>query len=136
MKEGYIKRKTSTIPFGYEFDDLTGYLKPIEEQIIALSVAEVMVQDEEISLNVPDVARVLAVYESINGGQPTFDTLTLNASANVATNAIIGENVVGQTSNAIARVVINNATTPTGDVMLNTKNFTKGDNYTIIVEFR
>jgi|TARA_B110001454_G_scaffold87778_1_gene84105 hypothetical protein len=30
----------------------------------------------------------------------------------------------------------NNATTPTGDVLLSTKNFVSGDNYTIIVEFR
>ena len=30
----------------------------------------------------------------------------------------------------------NNATTPTGDVLLNTKNFANGDNYSIIVEFR
>ena len=30
----------------------------------------------------------------------------------------------------------NNATTPTGDVLLSTKNFVNGDNYTIIVEFR
>ncbi|MGY8866690.1 MAG: hypothetical protein ACKVJK_13840 [Methylophagaceae bacterium] len=30
----------------------------------------------------------------------------------------------------------NNATTPTGDVLLSTKNFSKDDNYTIIVEFR
>ena len=30
----------------------------------------------------------------------------------------------------------NNATTPTGDVLLSTKNFASGDNYTIIVEFR
>jgi hypothetical protein len=30
----------------------------------------------------------------------------------------------------------NNATTPTGDVLLSTKNFAKGDNYSIIVEFR
>ena len=30
----------------------------------------------------------------------------------------------------------NNATTPTGDVLLATKNFASGDNYTIIVEFR
>ena len=30
----------------------------------------------------------------------------------------------------------NNATTPTGDVLLSTKNFAIGDNYTIIVEFR
>jgi len=32
--------------------------------------------------------------------------------------------------------VINNATTPTGDVLLSTKNFAVGDNYTIIIEFR
>jgi len=30
----------------------------------------------------------------------------------------------------------NNATTPTGDVLLSTKNFANGDNYTIIIEFR
>ena len=32
--------------------------------------------------------------------------------------------------------ITNNATTPTGDVLLSTKNFAYGDNYTIIVEFR
>lgn len=32
--------------------------------------------------------------------------------------------------------VTNNATTPTGDVLLSTKNFVNGDNYTLIVEFR
>jgi len=32
--------------------------------------------------------------------------------------------------------ITNNATTPTGDVLLSTKNFANGDNYTIIVEFR
>ena len=31
---------------------------------------------------------------------------------------------------------LNNATTPTGDVLLSTRNFVNGDNYTIIVEFR
>ena len=30
----------------------------------------------------------------------------------------------------------NNATTPTGDVLLSTKNFADGDSYTIIIEFR
>lgn len=32
--------------------------------------------------------------------------------------------------------IVNNAITPTGDVLLSTKNFAVGDNYTIIVEFR
>jgi len=32
--------------------------------------------------------------------------------------------------------IVNNATTPTGDVLLSTKNFAIGDNYTLIIEFR
>ena len=32
--------------------------------------------------------------------------------------------------------IANNATTPTGDVLLSTKNFATGDNYTILVVFR
>ena len=32
--------------------------------------------------------------------------------------------------------ITNNATTPTGDVLLSTKNFAIGDNYTILVVFR
>ena len=32
--------------------------------------------------------------------------------------------------------ILNNATTPTGDVLLSTRDFVVGDSYTIIVEFR
>ena len=53
MKEGYIKRRTSTIPYGYELDtEIEGYLKPIPEQIHALNVVSEMVHNEEISLAV------------------------------------------------------------------------------------
>ena len=31
--------------------------------------------------------------------------------------------------------IVNNATTPTGDVLLSTRDFVVGDNYTILVEF-
>ena len=51
MKEGYIKRKTSTIPFGYKEDsDTKGYLKPIDDELEALKVAEDLVAGESISL--------------------------------------------------------------------------------------
>ena len=51
MKEGYIKRKTSTIPFGYKEDSETkGYLKPIDDELEALKVAEDLVAGESISL--------------------------------------------------------------------------------------
>ena len=51
MKEGYIKRATSTIPFGYQLAKETpSFLKPVEEELEALQVAENMVVNEEISL--------------------------------------------------------------------------------------
>ena len=50
MKDEYIKRKTSTIPFGYEESEDEGYLKPIPEQVEALKVAEDLVVGESISL--------------------------------------------------------------------------------------
>ena len=53
MKEGYIKRRTSTIPYGYELDiETEGYLKPIPAQINALNVVSEMVHGDEISLAV------------------------------------------------------------------------------------
>jgi len=50
MNEEYIKRKTSTIPFGYESSEVEGYLKPVPDQIEALEVAEDLVTAESISL--------------------------------------------------------------------------------------
>jgi len=51
MKDGYIKRRTSTIPFGYEIDEeVDGYFKPIPDQIEVLQIAEDLVAGESISL--------------------------------------------------------------------------------------
>jgi len=49
MREGYIKRATSTIPFGYELSqESSSFLKPIEPELEALQIAENMVVNEEI----------------------------------------------------------------------------------------
>jgi len=51
MKKGYIKRATSTIPFGYQLaEEASSFLKPIEDELEALQIAENMVVNEEISL--------------------------------------------------------------------------------------
>ena len=51
IPEGYIKRTTSTIPFGYELEkESDTFLKPIPDQLIALSVATFMIKDEQVSL--------------------------------------------------------------------------------------
>ena len=63
------------------------------------------VQDETISLNYPDAVKVLAIYESINTDAPKLDVLQFTSTADVTTNAIIGENVIGENSKIVARVV-------------------------------
>ena len=88
------------------------------------------VQDEEISLNYPDVAKVIAVYESLDTGTPVLDKLTFSSIANVDNNAIIGENIIGSTSNAIARIVNKPSSNVLGIVYLNNNRFSELENVT------
>jgi len=51
IPDEYIKRTSSTIPFGYELvTENDTFLKPIPEQLEALGVAEQMIVNEEVSL--------------------------------------------------------------------------------------
>ena len=53
MKDGYITRASSTIPFGYEIDDeSSSFLKPIEEELNILKEVSEAVFHGEISLGI------------------------------------------------------------------------------------
>ena len=53
MKDGYITRASSTIPFGYEVDeDTDSFLKPIEEELKVLKEVSEAVFHGEISLGI------------------------------------------------------------------------------------
>ncbi len=67
------------------------------------------VQDEKISLNQPDAVKLIAVYESVDGATPTLDKLKFSASIAVSNSCIVGENVIGSESGAVARVISTNA---------------------------
>ena len=71
------------------------------------------IEDEEISLNIPDVVNVRAVYESTNSSAPVLDSLTFATGLSLDTNVIVGEKIVGQDSRAVAQVVSTTATTVT-----------------------
>ena len=80
------------------------------------------VQDEEISLNVPDVTTVYGVFESTNASAPTFPIISLS-SINSATaktgDLLIGEKFVGQTSNFKGIYVTKESDTTIGYIALN-----------------
>ena len=62
------------------------------------------VEDREISLNVPDVAKVIGVFESIDTESPTLDRLTFPDGLNLNTTAILGEKIIGDNSDAVAQI--------------------------------
>jgi len=84
------------------------------------------VQDERISLNYPDVAKIIAIYESLDTSNPTLDLLNFSVLVNVQNNVIIGENVIGSDGNAIARVVTKSVNS-VGIVYLNSHRFVENE---------
>lgn len=85
------------------------------------------VQDEEISLNYPDVVKVISIYESLNNGNPLLDQVQFTSTANVSQNSIIGENIIGEVSGAVARVVTKPLANTLEIVYLNENKFSVGE---------
>jgi len=85
------------------------------------------VQDEKISLNVPDVVFVAGIFESSDENDadlPKLELIDLNANI---LNAIKGEIVYGQTSNAMGMFVATNGTNEIEFVYTNENTFQAGE---------
>lgn len=53
LPDGYKKRTSSTVPFGYELSSkIEGYLKPISKELDVLDEVSKSVKDGEISLGI------------------------------------------------------------------------------------
>ena len=79
--------------------------------------------------------RIARVYYSINTSDNKSGVeLIWGGVANATALFLSGQGTIDLRSDGNS--FPNNATTPTGDVLLSTKNFAKGDNYSILVEFR
>ena len=62
------------------------------------------VEDEEISLNLPDVVKIVGVYESLDTNALTLDTLDFPAGLSLDTASILGEPLLGKDSGAYAQI--------------------------------
>ena len=85
------------------------------------------VEDREISLNVPDVVKVIGVFESINSDSPTLDRLTFPSGLNLDTSAILGEKIIGDGSDAVAQITGLISATEVEIVYLTPSKFTIGE---------
>ena len=63
------------------------------------------IEDDEISLNVPDVVKVIGVFESKTTATPVLDSLTFVSGLSLNTNVVVGELIRGDNSRAIGQIV-------------------------------
>ena len=84
------------------------------------------VEDREISLNVPDVIKIVAILESKTNNQAVLDKLNFISGLGLNTNAIIGEKITGKDSRAVGQVV-RRSINSIEFVYLNANKFTVGE---------
>ena len=93
------------------------------------------VEDEEISLNVPDIVEIHGIFESSGTNAPSAPSLTLqtiNSQSTTTAEILIGEQLVGQTSGSVAVAVEIADSNTIKYVLKNAIGFTEGET----VEFK
>lgn len=119
----FIKSATINVSLSKDTQSGSGISSSINDGLTYNQFYGLRVQDEEICLKYPDVAKVHAVYESLNANTPILDKLSFSSIINVDSNAIIGENIIGSKSNTVARIVNNPAANTLGIIYLNNNRF-------------
>jgi len=91
------------------------------------------VQDEEISLNTPDVTKVYGIYESSNASAPSLPVLTLssiNSDTAKTGDLLIGEKFIGDTSQCCAIYASKNTDSAINYISLNDYGLLVGETVT------
>ena len=106
------------------FSDGTG-----ETQVKKIDASEVTFMSEDGNRTISRVWYSINTANTKSAVEMIWDGATNSTAMLLSGNGYLDLRTAGNE-------VPNNATTPTGDVLLSTKNFALGDNYTIIIEFR
>lgn len=90
------------------------------------------VQDDKISLQVPDVTEIIAIFESNDTNEPDLPKLQIkNLNTNIL-NTITGEIIYGSSSNARAMLVSNNGSNRVDFVYVNENSFIPDEKVTFL----
>ena len=90
------------------------------------------VQDDKISLQVPDVTEIIGIFESNDTNEPDLPKLQIkNLNTNIL-NTITGEIIYGSSSNARAMLVSNNGSNRVDFVYVNENSFIKDEEVTFL----
>jgi len=117
--------KSNTLSSGIGTDTLNDGLS--YSQIYGLRV-----QDNEISLNIPDVINVKGIFESSNTSDPSLPSAILTDLSSSLQNTVVGEKIIGSISNAVASLVNVSSSSEVEFVYLNENAFIDGELLTFV----
>ncbi len=103
--KSYLKSQTTNIIYSNNSGSGTNASSTLNDGLTSKQLYGTRVQDEHICLNHPDVSEVVAVYESLDNNAPIFDKLIFTSTDSILSEAIVGEDILGATTNSVARVV-------------------------------
>ena len=128
-KQKNLTRSTSLLVTGSNRAN-SGVSTAIGDGLSFSSVYGKRVQDKEISLDVPDVTSVVAIFEASSTDDPTAPKLTLgsyNGPNGNNTDIILGEIGIGVTTGAAARVIGRDGTSKVEILFKNDKAFAESE---------
>jgi len=125
-QKNYIRSQKTTI------NSTSSGVSTVTSGLSTNSFYGLRVEDEEISLNVPDVVKIIAVYESLNNASVQLDSLTFGSGLNLDTSSILGEKLIGQSSGAVGQLVTRSSANQIEFIYLNSNKFSL--NETVIFE--
>lgn len=100
-------KRSQTVSIAYSDKDGSGSTagQTLDDGLTTSGLYGIRIQDQEICLNYPDVSEVVAVYESLDKNVPVLDKLVFTSTDPIFETAVVGEAIVGESTNAVARVV-------------------------------
>jgi hypothetical protein len=124
--KGKLLNKCSSIIVSGSRDQSSGVTTATQDGLTYNVVYGTRVQDREISLNLPDIVRVHAVFESSTTSAPTIPSITFSSFDGPNSNntdTIVGEAFVGETSGASGIILEKDGTTTLRYVGKNQESF-------------
>jgi hypothetical protein len=107
----------------------TKYTTPQNAGLTYDPIYGLRVDDDQISLNVPDVVQVHGVFESSTTSNPVLPSisfLNLNSPSGISDDLIVGELVIGETSGAVA-IYVSKETSSEINLVYKNGNFVLGE---------
>ena len=103
--KNYLKSQTTDVIYSNNAGSGSNGSSTLNDGLTSSQLYGNRVQDDRICLNHPDVAEVVSIYESLDTNAPVLDKLVFTSTDAIFSEALVGEDIIGASTNAVARII-------------------------------